>query len=301
MKKMILFFILTCSVAFAQTNTIHIEVMHETCDGPNEVLFTGDFDEGGTFEFAGATLPLTLAAWQSYYDLFVGAGLSFPTGSIDNHIEVYVTLGSLDCDNPGLLADPTGQGFDIFMFIDITVYLNDEPIHMEFPAGTEPTLTFQNAKLIQLLISKGVFNMNDISFGYFDGGTFTSDGISISVGMTTTTLTLSHFSQFGGGLGNILTDVEDEGILPNEFQLYQNYPNPFNPETIIKYSVPEENLVTIKLYDILGNEVSTLFNNIQSVGTHDYRLNAAKLTSGIYFYTIKAGNFFDAKKMLLLK
>jgi flagellar hook assembly protein FlgD len=81
----------------------------------------------------------------------------------------------------------------------------------------------------------------------------------------------------------------------------QNYPNPFNPETKIEYSLQHSGNVNIKIYDVLGREVIDLLNQEKSAGTHSIFFNGAKLSSGIYYYRIKSGNFFETKKMLLIK
>jgi photosystem II stability/assembly factor-like uncharacterized protein len=90
---------------------------------------------------------------------------------------------------------------------------------------------------------------------------------------------------------------------PVEYSLMQNYPNPFNPSTVIKYSVKENTHVILKIFDMLGREVSTLLDEEKPAGTYTINFDAAKagLSSGTYFYTIKAGNFVQTKKMLLLK
>jgi aminopeptidase N len=100
-----------------------------------------------------------------------------------------------------------------------------------------------------------------------------------------------------------LTSVEDEisSDIPTTYSLNQNYPNPFNPSTVISYSLPENSNVTIKLFDILGNEVAVLVDEAKSAGRYELSFDAGNLTSGIYFYQIKADNFFDTKKMLLVK
>ena len=94
---------------------------------------------------------------------------------------------------------------------------------------------------------------------------------------------------------------EEESILPELFELYQNYPNPFNPETKISYQIPQRGHVTLKVYDILSNEVSTLVNEEKLAGIYEVNYDASNLSSGIYFYRILSGNFIDAKKMLLVK
>ena len=88
---------------------------------------------------------------------------------------------------------------------------------------------------------------------------------------------------------------------PNQFELSQNYPNPFNPSTMITDSIPISSYVIIKLYNALGEELSTLVKDFKAPGKYQYQLNAGNLSSGIYFYKIQAGPFTETKKMLLLK
>ena len=87
----------------------------------------------------------------------------------------------------------------------------------------------------------------------------------------------------------------------SKFALQQNFPNPFNPTTTIRYSIPQNALVTIKVYDISGKEVATLANDMETQGNHNIEFNASKLASGIYFYRIQSGNYSDTKKLILLK
>ncbi len=100
--------------------------------------------------------------------------------------------------------------------------------------------------------------------------------------------------------------VSDEN-LPNKFELMQNYPNPFNPVTTIKYSIPTnagvetQDFASLRIYNILGEEVATLVNQRQSPGNYSVQFDASNLPSGIYFYTLRAGDFVATKKMLLLK
>lgn len=97
--------------------------------------------------------------------------------------------------------------------------------------------------------------------------------------------------------------------MPSKYSLEQNYPNPFNPSTTIRYSIPnvissetnQSQLVTLKVFDILGNEVVTLVNEEKPAGTYEVKFNAAELSSGIYFYALLTGSFVETKKMILLK
>ncbi len=103
-------------------------------------------------------------------------------------------------------------------------------------------------------------------------------------------------------VGQLPTGIkQSDSKIPMKFELSQNYPNPFNPSTIIKYSVPKGQLVTLKVYNMLGQEVATLVNNQQNAGNYEVTFNADKLASGIYFYTLNAGSFVSTKKMILLK
>jgi len=83
--------------------------------------------------------------------------------------------------------------------------------------------------------------------------------------------------------------------------LTQNYPNPFNPSTKIKYQIPELSFVTIKVYDVLGKEVTTLINEEKPAGSYEVEFDASRLPSGVYFYRLQAGSFIETKKMILLR
>ncbi len=134
--------------------------------------------------------------------------------------------------------------------------------------------------------------------------------------------TLTVYSD--GGIKNILltgigkdnsVNVGDDVSLPIAFTLEQNYPNPFNPSTKIRYTIPtitsgsssraesrgEGSLVQLKIYDVLGNEVATFVNEYKTAGNYEVNFNASNLSSGIYFYQLRSGNYLETKKMTLLK
>ncbi len=99
----------------------------------------------------------------------------------------------------------------------------------------------------------------------------------------------------------IITSTEDEFISVNSFQLFQNYPNPFNPTTTIKYSITEPQKVKLIVYSLLGEEVKILVDDYKSAGNHSVIFNASDLASGVYIYTLFAGNQSTSKKLILLK
>ena len=90
-------------------------------------------------------------------------------------------------------------------------------------------------------------------------------------------------------------------VLPKEFELSQNYPNPFNPSTTFQFQIPEQNHVTLKVYDILGNEVATIVNGQLPTGSYNYQWEASGFASGVYIYRLQAGNFVKTKKLVLMK
>jgi len=98
------------------------------------------------------------------------------------------------------------------------------------------------------------------------------------------------------------TSVDDQPIeIARTFQLQQNYPNPFNPSTVIKYAMSNRQYASLKVYNVLGNEVATLVNEVKEAGVYEIEFKAEGLPSGIYFYRLQAGNFAETKKLILLK
>ncbi len=105
----------------------------------------------------------------------------------------------------------------------------------------------------------------------------------------------------GTGIFIVPTSVKDQSFNTINYTLYQNYPNPFNPVTTIRFQVPVAERVELKVYDMLGREVMTLFNSVAPAGVVDVDFNAGNLASGMYVYRIKAGDFIAAKKLVLIK
>lgn len=97
------------------------------------------------------------------------------------------------------------------------------------------------------------------------------------------------------------TGIVNQNEIPSEYRLEQNYPNPFNPITNIKFSIPKDGNASLKIYDVLGNEVATYLDEFVKAGIYKAEFDGSNLASGIYFYTLKAGNFVDTKKMSLIK
>ena len=101
--------------------------------------------------------------------------------------------------------------------------------------------------------------------------------------------------------GVTFIDDDETADVPTEFLLYQNYPNPFNPTTNIEFRIADFGFVSLKVYDVLGNEIATLVNEEKPVGSYEVEFDASSFPSGIYFYQLRAGEFIQSKKMSLIK
>jgi len=137
--------------------------------------------------------------------------------------------------------------------------------------------------------NQGIENVDDILDIVYDGE-------YLIIGLDGPGIYRKKASDFG-----LATSVEENKLLVNDFSLKQNYPNPFNPSTSIEYSVMSNEFVTLKVYDVLGNEISTLVNEQKNTGNYKVNFDASSLTSGIYIYRLSAGNNILSRKMMLMK
>lgn len=132
----------------------------------------------------------------------------------------------------------------------------------------------------------------------------TGQGIPSTVDMLTTT-SVTFNAEAGTvytfAINSSLTSLGDDVNLPKEFSLGQNFPNPFNPSTTIEYNVKDAAQVTLKVYDMIGNEVATLVNEVKPAGSYTVSFDASKLSSGVYLYKMTAGSFVQTRKLVLMK
>jgi hypothetical protein len=146
-----------------------------------------------------------------------------------------------------------------------------------------------------------------VYFSTDNGNTWTFEGQGLNnsvqaIIIIDTTVYAGSDGVWARNLSDIITGINEVSHqTPIYFALSQNYPNPFNPSTIIKYSLPSVSKVTIKIYNLLGQEIKTLVNKTESAGDHQITFNAGNLPSGIYLYRIQAGDFIQTRKMVLLK
>jgi hypothetical protein len=157
------------------------------------------------------------------------------------------------------------------------------------------SFTFSQPDLKANVVSAG--GSISVNSNYNLNGSLGQSGIGLVLNSNYT-----HRAGFWENVYFILTDVDDsESELPISFGISQNYPNPFNPTTTIKYSVPEESFVSIRVYDILGRLVTSLVEEEQTIGYYEVKFNAINIASGAYFYRMEAGDFVDIKKLIILK
>ncbi|MCK9211931.1 MAG: T9SS type A sorting domain-containing protein [Ignavibacteriaceae bacterium] len=179
--------------------------------------------------------------------------------------------------------------------------------------------TAVNNGLTTLNVRSAVVNGSNLFVGTNGGGVYlTTDNGSnwsaVNTGLTNKfvySLAVIGSDLYAGTLGSglwkrslsdMITAVEDNKInQPSNFSLYQNYPNPFNPTTNIRFEIASPGFVSLKVIDLLGREVTSLVNEYKQAGNYDVNFDASKLSSGIYFYKLQAGNFSSTKKMVLTR
>jgi hypothetical protein len=158
----------------------------------------------------------------------------------------------------------------------------------------------QNLKLQTSVFDNGGLGLSSPKSSSF----FNSSIVGQSAGLLSSIS--QNFKASSGAAGALFgeagpTGVEDVPALPTVYALEQNYPNPFNPATVITYSLPKQSPVTLKIYDVVGRVVATLIDETQAPGTYSVQFDASGLASGVYFYRLVAGQFVDAKKLILLR
>ena len=151
--------------------------------------------------------------------------------------------------------------------------------------------------LIITFISSSLYSQSSI---VYDAGTIIDIGSGSDV--CADTIIINGTQTGVGTFCNAPVAVESDSIsIPDKFELSQNYPNPFNPSTAIRYQLPMTSHISLKVYDVLGNEVLTLIDQEKPAGSYEAEIDASQLSSGVYLYKIQAGSFVETKKMILLK
>jgi thiamine biosynthesis protein ThiC len=165
-----------------------------------------------------------------------------------------------------------------------------------FSTSSEDPITYSvdsqtNPSLVTATIEDSILTL---SFAADQSG---SDVITIRANVPTRTVT-TDFEVTVNPVNAISSGGE---VIPLKYSLSQNYPNPFNPETTISYALPKASDVVISIYDVNGRHVTDILNANRAAGYHNVKWNASDMASGIYFYQIKAGNFIQVKRCILIR
>ncbi len=285
---------------------ISYEIVLPNCNDPHNplVIEKGSFFEGQSCVFPSYTLPSPFSNYQPFYNSIVGTEFGIPLGSLNEDINISINLSEI-CDEAQVKNLDT-QGIIELFFLSIEIngsvsgshnpleyyyFNNGKEAYIKIPIVNITTLLdLLNFKIDQLT---PFFTVNGLNPDF--------DGIRKEVDENYFTIYAKHFSEVRLGIIISPTDVNKTNSIQTEYELRQNYPNPFNPSTVISYSIPKSSYVSLTIYDVLGNTISVLENGNKSAGAYSYNFNSSKLTSGIYFYTLKAGNYTNTKKMLLVK
>lgn len=237
--------------------------------------------------FAGASLPEQQMAAAIGSDIYIFGGV---TNGISNKIYKFSTTTNTLKELKVTLLAPRAAGAAVYSEEFNSIYIfggyNEDNLSLPtteiFQVGGDnyfvnpgPPLNYSRKNLCAAVSGASIYAI----------GGFNDDGEVVP---------------FVESLSNSVTGVE-ESELPAEYRLEQNYPNPFNPATKIKFAIPAGEFVRIIIYDILGNEITTLVNEIKQPGTYEVEFDGSALPSGIYYYRIYSGQFSDTKKMVLIK
>jgi len=273
---------------------------------PNKTytITQADYDNGSATAFRTFN-DLTLATitnaectikFVTYMDGAINSITGQPFGTIDN----VVLCGA----NPPLRWPDAGwptsdSGLVIWMY--------DDGTHGDITAGDNywsADVTFPPFSPLGIEYKHGA-NWGDI-VNTTGNDNENSVGTNHHIMLDPHTLSATVIDSFGVMGTHLLQDEvlgikEISSTVPDNYSLSQNYPNPFNPTTMIRFSVKETGIVSLKVYNVLGQLVTTLVNEQKPAGTFEYSFDASNLSSGIYFYTIKAGDFSATRKMILLR
>jgi subtilisin family serine protease len=234
---------------------------------------------------------------------------TFPSISLDQEVKFYFTYQDSSGNN---LREPINENYE-FVYGEFIIGLDSiVPVELvNFYADENDRVidlywsTITESNNSGFFIERKIFNEWE-TLGFIEGaGTSTeikNYSFRDSVLDTSVEKVLYRLKQVNldGGF-RYHNKIVEINFAPIVFFLSQNYPNPFNPSTTIKYQIPEDGFVTIKIYDILGNEVKTLINEQKSKGSYSLMLDSSDLVSGVYIYRIQVNNFTSAKKMMVLK
>ncbi len=261
----------------------------------NNTLLTADHD-----------VRFTVDIRPAFYTVKAGKTLNDRQGSINVSTPDSIFAWGVMINGPATDTTNSWQTWGSVLRYDTTRIMYDDGTHGDLVAG--------DSIYSRMLHFRGGLDIVGQEFKFGIGGGDNEGGYgnnhieNLDDSQPTSTLA----NQFGSidplfynawnfDCGCVATGVTPQKQLPQRYALSQNYPNPFNPSTKIDYSIPKEGFVTLKIFNLLGQEVATPVSEKQTAGNHTVSFDASKLPSGIYFYRITAGSFVSTKKMTLIK
>ncbi|MCP5063938.1 MAG: T9SS type A sorting domain-containing protein [Ignavibacteriae bacterium] len=269
-------------------------------------LAGGSGFEGDEFVIPSYNIPPEYLALGEYFqklqliaDVFAGARIGLPLGTLNEDVALEIDLTSAECSTP---FDNLKQALSFTIKVVGSETGSYDPFsYYHFNEGKEAYIILSLANLTALTEHLKM-NVTEI-LGWFAKEDLTLDNTGIRFEATESEfiIYLSHFSKIILGTNAGTTDADVVGQLPNDYNLGQNYPNPFNPTTNISYSLPQSGFTKLIVYNSIGVEVKTLVSEVKSAGSYKISFDASKLTSGIYFYDLTSNNFRSTKKMILIK
>ena len=302
-------------------NISFVDTIKATNISPSSSPYSSDFPEATHCQYFSGIVEGVPATSYNYYKLANNALFSLGFAS-------HVQFGGIDTviilkDTTGLFLLPVTYGTSKVVSSDTTSYIPgysfietitqsvDAFGNITFPFGTYPALRISVVTESKTYVNGTLLSSDSqVSFTWISNGGFFQADIDTTTGTSgTVSLTSASLVQFAAAP---LAVNESNINSPAGFALYQNYPNPFNPSTKIRYSISpsssngSNNLVTLKVYNILGNEVASLVNEEKPAGTYEVEFNSIDsqgraLPSGVYFYKLTNGSFTQTQKMILLK
>jgi hypothetical protein len=249
--------------------------------------------------------------------LFTGAGPRyFGTGTPPYEIYTNTGLTLVTGDARSNPFTTSGTFFSSRALVGEIHY--DAVVPVELVSFTASILPLNNENVVELswitatelnnsgfTVERKTQNTEWVNIGFVDGHGTTTEAQSYSfidkdLSSGSYSYRLKQVDFDGSFTYHVLAETVEIGSIKT-FYLSQNYPNPFNPSTIISFQVPVESNISLKVYDMLGNEVATLVNESKTAGEYEVEFNAATIASGIYFYRLQAGDFVETKRMMLMK